>query len=828
MEDEIESWQESYLSHELKRKHGLLTRGEISGLGMMKDAGHKEKLAPLKRTLPFTPLSALVIVVVEATIERPMRPADIVGPLCQAYQLSASGEGLEKLRLTFQAWEDSMHSDPVSRWLSIFLRIDPSFARGKKSKSTRRIVPTENEGIGSALSLYNDRERPLGVQGWLSDFLEDVKDGKLSWQAECGQIRVDSVLDCLTCPTSLLCSPLSPPVELILPRTGYQTPVRQQSRISRSRDREISTPSERSDRIETVSHSTLDDSEEAPSHQEEKEELCSSKWKEMQMPRHERPRLSLLPRGFRWKAERKEAQKQASARTPMDSLGRKFSPFLSIDVVAKEIDIGTALFLMVAKYLAMTSGFLLLPSLFLLLYFSLASTTSSIPWPNFFGSFGHVEVFTNTTGGVLNGTLIFDSFKPFFADGWLNNSFPHQKAVDYPLEAGCASFLISLILSLSAIVFTSKIRRKSMEWEAETITMADFSIVVRGVKRIEPSNSVRATACLRAAALREGQQPVTVLVARQERHMISLVEKMLELSVRQQHMALCLCSELLRREGVANRMKKADILTKKLNHITQKRWQMEKDIKLMKHSVQPLTDYALVTFSTLEAADAVVKRGWIEVEGQRLRAKRASEPRDIRWANLDISKMSKAGRQVLTALISLVLSTLGAAMITLVSVAQANQLIRVGTGTYADRTFGFWSNVLVSLLSIVVSTFANLMVVQLSHLLVVKVEKHHSKDKEDASMMLKVLLFNFLCAALSAFIFLLEARIEGAVPIGNFGGSIVLNATTIDIYYSGGFTRYWYTIGANVVLNILIGLNSEHSKPLPLICLLEQATSWEQ
>lgn len=71
--------------------------------------------------------------------------------------------------------------------------------------------------------------------------------------------------------------------------------------------------------------------------------------------------------------------------------------------------------------------------------------------------------------------------------------------------------------------------------------------------------------------------------------------------------------------------------------------------------------------------------------------------------------------------------------------------------------------------------------VQLSYVLVTRIERHHSREKAQASLMLKLFGFNLGTALFSAVIFLLEFRLVGAQPIGQFAGEIIGQTSVLEV-----------------------------------------------
>lgn len=260
--------------------------------------------------------------------------------------------------------------------------------------------------------------------------------------------------------------------------------------------------------------------------------------------------IMLLSRGFMWKKERKIASAAAKRLWPQLTSGEPYPIRSSLDVLGEEVDIGVSLHLMMVKHLSITLCMLAVPAFALFIYFCLASTTSSIPFPNIVGSFGHVLPYQNVSNLDLAEDLSFiqfDSFVPVFSVGLFNGTYDRQETVDYPLELGMTVFACTLLFCICLVVWVARFRRTTMVVESRAITSADYSVLVRGISRIEQGNPSQIVSLLRKEFNTHFGETMNIICAKKDRHLILSVQKANAMRKTLRHQALSLNVELLRR-----------------------------------------------------------------------------------------------------------------------------------------------------------------------------------------------------------------------------------------------------------------------------------------
>ena len=215
-------------------------------------------------------------------------------------------------------------------------------------------------------------------------------------------------------------------------------------------------------------------------------------------------------------------------------------------------------------------------------------------------------------------------------------------------------------------------------------------------------------------------------------------------------------------------------------------------IKQLMRERYSCTGYAFVTFNKYQVAQAVLAELPKRLQGHKMqtrvsylfgghmRVRRAPEPADIIWENLQYSPRQQLVRQVVSTLISFVLVTVGT-----VTIFLANLYIAPGMKVKVTSFIVWVACYIGSVLTLVVG---HLLVFLIVPILVVQLEKPHTNAAREMSMMLKLTAFMMLNTIINGLLFLL--------PVFD---------TLLNRYPNYYFSPGWYVTGGQVLLMSIVG-----------------------
>lgn len=180
--------------------------------------------------------------------------------------------------------------------------------------------------------------------------------------------------------------------------------------------------------------------------------------------------------------------------------------------------------------------------------------------------------------------------------------------------------------------------------------------------------------------------------------------------------------------------------------------------------------------------------------GARLWAQRAPEPSDIIWENLEVDANERARRQLRSTSITLLISLLGTAVITLID--QVNTIGLVDYNVHCSSS-GLLNLICEGLYYLAVALpliLANVILFVTTPILATTIERHHTISGMENTMLLKMAFFQVFNTVVAAFSFLVT-----------------------DSRLGGAFTREWYTLGGTLIVQVAVG---DWLLMLPLLELL--------
>ena len=213
--------------------------------------------------------------------------------------------------------------------------------------------------------------------------------------------------------------------------------------------------------------------------------------------------------------------------------------------------------------------------------------------------------------------------------------------------------------------------------------------------------------------------------------------------------------------------------------------------RLMKERYQG-TGYAFVTFNKYQVAQAVLAELPKRLQGHKMqtrvsylfgghmRVRRAPEPEDVIWENLQYSKRERVLRQVLSTSIATLLVVVGT-----FAIFVANLYIAPGMRIEVTSFITFLGCYLGS---VIVLVFGHLVVFFTVPLLVKHLERPHTNAELEMSMMLKLTAFMILNTMITAILFIFPAAHTNLHKTPNY-------------HFSPG----WYVTGGQILLMSILG-----------------------
>jgi len=315
-----------------------------------------------------------------------------------------------------------------------------------------------------------------------------------------------------------------------------------------------------------------------------------------------------------------------------------------------------------------------------------------------------------------------------------------------------------------------------------TLTAADFTVMVSDLPDGWRPDDIR-------SFFERFGEVVHVSLALNNRQLILEMKRTTELRDRHTEASLhllTLMSKYARRDAIV-RARSAAI--KSLNKLERHR----RDMRTLVRGKYRHTGYAFVTFNKAAVAREVVRRltkgGTDEqrlgsVLGEPIRVKRAPEPSDVIWENLQYSKREQALRQTASTLTMCVIAAAG-----IFGIFSSNFFIAPGVNPTVSisSTIQYLGQMLGSLLvNVAGHIFFFLSVLALAKLY----ERQHSHGDKEKEMMIKMTVFQVLSIVMQAVLFLY----------------IEVNANQYQLSrHQGRFGAAWYVSGAQVVLVALVG-----------------------
>ena len=180
--------------------------------------------------------------------------------------------------------------------------------------------------------------------------------------------------------------------------------------------------------------------------------------------------------------------------------------------------------------------------------------------------------------------------------------------------------------------------------------------------------------------------------------------------------------------------------------------------------------------------------------GARLWAQRAPEPSDIIWENLEVDGNERARRQLKSTAITLLISLLGTAVITLIDQVNSIGLVNYNVQCSSSGLLNLICEGLFYLAVALPLILANVTLFVTTPILATTVERHHTISGMENTMLLKMAFFQVFNTVVAAFSFLVTDR-----------------------SLKGAFTREWYTLGGTLIVQVAVG---DWLLMLPLLELL--------